>query len=359
MLAQRSVFLALLLTLLNAQSPSTKQVIKQCTPNIEPIGQLCLDVTSNDCFDLTGKLTLRDNIVFSRTVAMSQMISMVAKRPANSGPVEYCQSFSNLNIPTPTPCTMCVTVDKLQLQGDDLTLCGKYQVNCSLGIKQDIPIPCFQITNCAIFGCNKGCNNGVCSPNGVCVCPSGYYGTDCSVSLSENCLKSSSSQTSCWNFNFPDCKSMSITTNAGTQAPQTINQSAVTLVPCQAVTNSECKVCMDAENIHTESNKLIGCPVIKESCNGLVLRHEVDCTTLATSDSLVCARSGDDTSVFSSANITKLILIVLAVILVASGLFFGGQLAYRKYLQRRENEFQQVPTSAEEVVPLGQAMDNW
>jgi len=116
---------------------------------------------------------------------------------------------------------------------------------------------------------------------------------------------------------------MSITNNAGTQALQSVNQSSVTLVPCQAVTNSDCKVCLDAENIHTESNKLVGCPVIKNSCNGLVIRHEVDCTTLATSNSLVCAGSGNgDSSILSEGNMTKVILIVLAVILVVSALFF-------------------------------------
>jgi len=352
-----------LLPLLNAQnnSPVIKQVIKQCTPNIDPIGQFCIDVTSKDCFELTGKLTVSGYPVFTRTVSISQLINTVAKRPRGS-PVDYCQDLSSLNIPTPTPCSLCVSVDNLQIQGDDLNFCGKAQVNCSFGIKRDIPIPCLNITDCAIFGCKNGCNNGVCSPTGVCVCQAGYYGNDCSLSINGNCLKSSTTAAStCWKFAFPDCNSMTITTTAGAQPSQSVNQTSVTLIPCQSVPNSQCKLCLDAENVHTAGNKLVGCPVIKDNCNGMTaVRHEVDCTTLATSDTLACTGDPPVDSMGGWSTTSKIVLIVLVVVLVVSILAFGGHFAYRKYQEwQQQVSFQPLPTAeVVEAVPLAQATED-
>jgi len=289
-------------------------------------------------------------------------------------------------MPPMTSCSLCVTVDKLQIQGDDLTFCGKYQVNCSLGIKREIPIPCINITNCSIYGCDKGCNNGVCGPTGVCLCQPGYYGTDCSISLSGNCLLSSNSPSGCWEFGFPDCKTMSITTSAGVQGPQSVDQSSVMLVPCHSVPNSQCQLCLDAENVHPVSNQLVGCPVIRVNCNGTELRQDLACRALATSNSLVCPGAGGDgtsalswgttaftTTLASSAtstasattdtdtlSTTKIILIVLVVVLAVSVLAFAAQFAYRKYMAQQEVAFQRLPTTdREEAVPLGgQATDN-
>jgi len=350
------VLLTLLPAILNAQV--IKQVLHQCTPNFDPIGQLCIDVTSKDCFELTGKLSVSGNPVFTRTVSISQMITTVAKRPKGT-PLDYCQDLASLNIPTPTPCSLCVSVDKLQIQGDDLNFCGRAQVNCSLGIKRDIPIPCLNITDCAIYGCKNGCNNGVCSPTGVCVCQPGFYGTDCSLSISNNCLKSSSMTTApCWKFAFPDCKTMTVTTTAGVQASQSVNQTSLTLVPCQTVPNAQCKLCLDVENVHTSGNKLVGCPVIKDSCNGMIVRHEVDCTTLATSDALVCGSTADDGS-FASWSTTSIILIVLVVVLIASIIGFGGHFAFRRYQEwQQEIAFQRLPTAEVEAVPLSQPTED-
>lgn len=354
------LFTLFLLPILNA-SPVIKQVINECTPAIDPIGQLCVNVTRKDCFELTGVVTLRDNTVLSRTVSISQAIDMIARRKTSSQPVLVCESLANLNIPTPVPCSICVYVDKLQIQEDDLNFCGRIQVNCSLGVKREIVVPCLNITDCAIFGCKNGCGTGTCSPIGVCVCPPGYFGPDCSTTLKDNCVQSSSTSTSCWSFSFPTCDTMAVTTSTSQQDTLlNVNQSSLTLVPCQAVTKSPCQLCVDAENVHPEGNRLIGCPVLKDKCSGIEIRHESDCTVLATSDSLLCSTSSGSSDLEDETTPKTYVLVAMIVVLVLSILGFGGYYAFRRYQSSQQASFRRVPNGTDEmeVVPLGQATDD-
>jgi len=147
--------------------------------------------------------------------------------------------------------------------------------------------------------------------------------------------------------------SVATSTKQPTVLPLSVNQSSLTLVPCQPVTGSTCQLCVDAENVHPLGNQLIGCPVIKDKCGSMVVRHELDCTVLATSDVLQCTPSSDLSTDWNSTS--KIVLISLVSVLALSIAAFGGHFAFRRYQEWQQSQsFQIVPGDEMEAVPLGQ-----
>jgi len=307
-------------------------------------------------------LTLNNNTVYGpRKVSISRLLDTVARN--SSLPITTCEplDLSQWNLPIPGSCSVCGIIDKLQIQGDDLQFCGKLQLNCSLlPIKREFPIPCLNITDCAIAGCRNNCNNhGTCSSVGVCLCSKGYYGPDCSIQLNGNCLQGPSSK-SCWNVDAKDCKSISVSpASGGTGTTYNVNQSVIALTPkesCLAVTGVPCKMCVDAENVQVVGDKLQGCTVVRTECNGITFaKQSSDCGTLTTSKTLVCESD--------PAGLTKVLLISLVVVLAVGIIAVGSYFGYEKYKDSKDVlVFQRVPTEADEedvaaTTPLGSAVE--
>jgi len=356
-----------------ADTPNVRKILNQCA-DVQPLGQICIDVTSQDCFELSGKVTLGGSTVWGpRQISIPRLVELAqAAQGRSSGPLTVCESMDI------APCSVCNVVDKLKIDGDDLHYCGKFQVNCTIPVvgvvKREIALPCVNITDCHLFGCQNNCNGGNCSALGVCQCKHGTYGPDCSVSVKDSCIESQWWSKTCWKADFPDCHTVAFSVGpaglAATVNTQKISQvSELTLVPCQQLAQEPaCQICVNAEQIHVEGTKLMGCPRIKLSCAGVdVNSYQIDCIPLATSNALQCSTNPPDVSTGGDSNgitpagtwgMSKVILMILVVVLGLGILAVGTYFAYTRYKQWKQGKtFERVPVGNVqdefESMPLG------
>jgi len=257
------------------------------------------------------------------------------------------------------PCSLCTTVESLNIDGDDLNFCGKLSVNCSIAgipIKKDLPIPsCVNITDCR-FGCSRGCGTGTCSSTGItCVCPEGYYGPDCSAKLTGTCLSSSAGQ-SCWSYSVPNCKTVQV----GSTEYSLVGNETVELLPCASglalSSDPRCKLCVFADSLHIAGSNLIGRPVVKQVCGSFTVYTKAGQPTVLTTSSTLGNCAGNDktddptTDSPSSWSTARIILVALVVALVIGVVGIGSYFGYQKYQEYKATQaFLRVPTSSDDM----------
>jgi len=271
---------------------STQPVLSQCVDTF--YGSLCLDIESKECFELTGSISMSGKTIYGPTsVPIADILTRIQnqKDDPNSGNL-MCFNLTQSTIYG--SCSLCATIDDLNIVGDTIHYCGTGTFNCTSLISevgQEFNIPCVDITNCRLFNCRNNCNNeGHCTNFGMCNCDKGYYGYDCSVQIKHNCISAPVIPTSCWDISYPECNTVDLTMTynylASYDTHYTIDEfTSFSITPCTTVINEgnlQCDMCLSMENIHTEGSDLIGCPTIIMDCNGIPSRYEtLDCITIA------------------------------------------------------------------------------
>jgi hypothetical protein len=327
---------------------SQQQVFHQCVD--VPTGKICIDITSQMCFELTGKITMDGQTIFGpQSIHIGDLLNVIQRRVDdpnfNSSDHMICQPVTSKASPIGF-CTLCATVDQLHINGNTLHYCGSGLLNCSglLGpsVSRNFTIPCLDITNCQLFSCRNNCNRaGECTSVGICRCNEGYYGYDCSVQLDSHCASSPSIPSTCWTTDFPDCRTvdLSITRSGHTQTQRydLEHVEPVTVVPCTSFfsENIECELCIDMTDINVQGTKLIGCPNIKTTCNSMLVSDSpINCVTLGESEKLLCPTPPgrmNNTDLFGSSRTGKTILLVLAVIVALVFLLGTGYVILTKF----------------------------
>jgi len=339
-----------------------QEVLNQC---ITVAGsQLCVRVTSYDCFQLVGTVKWNGLTVYGpRNVPIGVMLSAIQDRlddPNRSpGDTTICQALS---LGPGLSCSLCATgIDKMRIDGDDLHYCGSLIFNCS-GIVQNLPPFCVNITNCRLYGCKNNCNNvGTCSALGICRCNKDYYGLDCSVSIADGCVQSGNLEKACWQADFPDCHTLDfkVTTSVGTISRnyQKIDEmTSLDLMPCRNLSqNMKCQTCVAATDLNVVGDQLVGCPTLKIACSDMeVSNYKINCLTLVTSPQLVCQPDNSDVAMAGGAGKTVLLILAsILALLVIAGL--GYYLITKYFGYDIPNVFQPVDVYTEEgegVTPL-------
>lgn len=321
-------------------------VVNQCWDTIG--GEVCLRVTNEQCNDLQGSLTVNGlPIGPSRTVPLGDILTSIQARAddPNFRDELICQ-----NITDTSPfgaCTLCATVDQLSIVGDTLNYCGVGQLTCSQTLTfgpeffRNFTIPCMTINNCQLFSCRNDCNGrGKCTSLGMCECDPGYYGYDCLLQMSNNCITGPTGQ-NCWDVSFPACKEVDIkvTTNPGDtpsiQHAKVDELSSFPIGPCNNVItedNLKCQICMEMKDVTTLGTQLRGCPTIRSVCNDVnVGQDSIDCIIIAQSNQLTC--NPDDTmndQTDSGFSRSKILLTFVSVI-IGLGIIGGIFVLLRKY----------------------------
>lgn len=238
---------------------------------------------------MTGSITLAGETIFGPTTVPIADLLMQIQNQQDDPMICYGLQDSLYG-----SCSLCATVDGLQINGDSIHYCGTGLLNCSNAItstlSQTFDIPCFDLENCGLFNCRNDCyGRGTCSSLGICQCDPGYYGYDCSVQLSENCVYGPLFDSTCWTVNHCD-QTLDVTiTNSQSSSVKQITQNEFTqfdIVPCSTVideANLKCDMCVTMEQIQPQGTGYNGCPSISMSCNTILARKDsLDCIYIPT-----------------------------------------------------------------------------
>jgi len=281
-----------------------------------------------------------------------------------------CQNISNTS--PFGACTFCATVDQLSIEGDTLNYCGIGQFTCNPvfvpEIRRNFTIPCVKIDNCQLFSCKNDCNGrGKCTSLGMCECYSGYYGYDCLLEMTDNCISGANFQQTCWDISFPDCREVDIqVTSAGT-APSMKHEkvdelSSFSIGPCRDVISEDklkCEICMEMNDVTTLGTQLIGCPTIRSVCNDVTVGEDsMDCITLAQSTQLTCNpddKTNEQTGGFSRSKI----LLTFVSVIIGLGIIGAVIVLLRKYSKFIKGKDRPEVYIEEDEEPLNDDQDSY
>jgi hypothetical protein len=309
-------------------------------------GQLCLLVTNEQCNDLTGYLTLNELPIYGpKTVPIGDILSNIQQRSYEDPNFKnelFCQ---NLTSTSPFgSCTICATVDGLSIEGDTLNYYGVGQLTCGDSLLgpafiRNFTIPPVTINNCQLFSCQNDCNGkGKCTSLGMCECDPGFYGYDCLLEMSNNCISGPNFQETCWDFSFPGCKEVEIKITTGgissIRREGVDDLSSFPIGSCRDVINEEnltCQACLEMKDVTTLGTQLIGCPTLRSVCNEVTVGQNPigDCITLAQSTQLTC-NPDDNKSDQATFSRSKILLTFVSVI-IGLGIIGGIFVLLRKY----------------------------
>jgi len=288
---------------------------------------MCLDISSQGCFELTGRVTLSGESIFGPTsIPIADLLTRIQNQK-NDPTAGNLMCFQVTESSVYGSCSLCATIDQLEINGNSIHYCGSGQFNCSSLIAapviQPFDIPCIDIENCGLFSCRNDCNGrGKCTSFGMCECYSGYYGYDCSLQLTQNCVSGPLFDTTCWDVN-SNCESIDLMLTRSAKVYATRYQSVsdfteFEIVPCKTVINEadlNCEMCLTMENIHPEGTGFKGCPTISMSCNSIPARSEsLDCIHMSSNS--LCEPNTYSSSPESSSLFTTQIMFGLGIILV-------------------------------------------
>jgi len=243
-------------------------------------------------------------------------------------------------------CSLCATVDSLNISGNSIHYCGSGKINCSSSLtptmSQSFDIPCIDIQNCNLLNCRNECNKrGTCTRYGMCECYSGYYGYDCSLRISDNCASSPLIDNSCWSISYPQCDIVELSKTTNPDISQVTQYSvkdftSFPISPCKTVINEpsiKCDMCLSMENIHSEGENLVGCPSINMNCNNIPARSEVlDCITIGPTSTCPTDNPKEEPQPSSNFSASGLLfglgLFLVILVIISLGYFlvkkFGG-----------------------------------
>jgi len=321
---------------------STQTVLSQCVDTL--YGSLCLDIESKECFELTGSISMSGITIYGPTsVPIADILTQIQnqKDDPNSGNL-MCFNLTQSTIYG--SCSLCATIDDLNIEGETIHYCGTGTLNCTSLIShvdQEFNIPCVDIKNCKLFNCRNNCNNkGRCTNFGMCNCRKGYYGYDCSVQIDDNCISAPLLPTSCWDISYSGCNNVDLKTTNDYLASDfhySFDEfTSFSITPCTTVINEgnlQCDMCLNMENIHTEGSKLIGCPTITMDCNGIPARYEtLDCITIAPAPKQQSADCHDTTpNVDQPRSSSNQVFYIVGFIIVILVLLSVGFLVIKKF----------------------------
>jgi len=366
------VFLLLFVWMINAavSPPKPKNVTKivdVCVPAGPPYGDVCVKADSFDCFGIKGAITMSSIPVYEGSWSLPTLLRALndALEHPKPGSPQNIVCYPIRNVTRLGQCDACLNVTDFKLNGNDFHFCGNLTVNCSTvagAFSQSFAIPCFNVSDCKLFGCPNNCSHqGQCDQFGFCECSGGHYGPDCSASVvNGTCIASSFFPTTCWHASFPDCHTVDFEVDADGHAiqkfQQTLSSSAsLVLVPCKSVgaLNNPCEVCVVAQNVQVVKDELRGCPVVSVRCQGLEVENfPLSCITLAKSDRLVCANTPPSTPPKGDNNVNedpgagKIIMWLVIGVAVLAVLAGGAYFVFVRYIRRKRTvAYQGIPTT--------------
>jgi len=320
-------------------------VVSKCIDTMAIYGSLCLDISSKECFELTGTISISGQMIYGPTsVPIADIISRIQNNQQNNPNEGNLMCFKLTESQLYGTCSLCATVDQLTINGNSIHYCGTGLFNCSSSIaplSQEFDIPCFDLENCGLFNCRNECNQkGRCSSFGLCECDPGYYGYDCSLQIAGNCVSSPLLDPTCWEISYPECNTVNLKLSSTADTYIThysVNDfTSFDISPCKTVINEadlQCDMCLSMENIHTESS-LVGCPTINLKCNDIPARSErVDCISIGPSyDAQTMCPTDDQSSKEPSPSSTpNQIVYILGLMLAILILLSVGFLIIRKF----------------------------
>jgi len=345
--------------------------VSQCWDTLA--GQLCLQVTNEQCNDLSGTLTMNEVPVYGpKTVPLGDILNTIQARADDPN---FRNELICQNLTSTSPfgaCTFCATVDQLSIVGDTLNYCGVGQLTCSqmyLGpaFSRNFTIPCMTINNCQLFSCKNDCNGrGTCTSLGMCECYPGYYGYDCLLEMENNCISGSNFQETCWDVSFPACKQVDITVNSGgaisVQHAKVDELSSFSIGPCRDVLsedNLSCQVCMEMNDVTTLGTQLTGCPTIRSVCNQVTVSEtSIECITLAQSTQLTCNPDDNTNEQMAGFSRSKILLTFVSVI-IGLGIIGGVFVLLRKYSKFIKGRNRPEVYIEEDDEPLNDEQDSY
>jgi hypothetical protein len=349
----------------------SETVISQCWDTLA--GELCLRVTNEQCNDLSGTLTLNEFPIYGpKTVPIGDILNDIQARADDPN---FKDELICTNLTATTSfgaCTFCATADQLSIEGGTLNYCGVGQLTCKemlIGPEffRNFTIPCMTINNCQLFSCRNDCNGrGRCTSLGMCECFSGYYGYDCLLEMSDNCISGPNFQQTCWDFTFPDCKEVDIeVTSVG--APSMLHAkvdelSSFPVGPCRSVIsedNLSCQICLEMKDVTTLGTQLIGCPTIRSVCNEVTVGEDsIDCITLAQSTQLTC--NPDDNTNEQTGGISRSkILLTFVSVIIGLGIMGAVVVLLRKYSKFLKGKDRPEVYIEEDDEPLNDDQDSY
>lgn len=302
-------------------------MVSQCVDTVA--GPMCLDITSKACFELTGKVTLSGESIFGpASIPIADLLTRVQNQK-NDPSTGNLMCFQVTESSVYGSCSLCATIDELEISGNSIHYCGTGQFNCSsliaAPVMQTFNIPCVNLENCSLFNCRNGCNaKGTCSSLGLCECDSGYYGYDCSLHITENCVSGPLFDIECWGVDTKcDSVELIVTRSGRTETTQFASASdfkQFEIVPCKKVISEadlNCEMCLTMENIHPDGTGFTGCPTISMSCNSIPASSErLDCIHMDSTSTCSTSSSESSTGVLNTQIIFGLgIILVLLVVL--------------------------------------------
>jgi len=308
-------------------------VLSQCIDTLA--GPLCLDLSSEECFELTGTISLGGSSIFGpRTIPIADLLTQIQNQK-DDPTAGNLMCFQLTQASAYGTCSLCATIDELEIIGNSIHYCGTGQFNCSSLIAplfQPFTIPCFDLTNCGLFNCRNDCNQrGRCTSFGMCECDSGYYGYDCSIQLTKNCVSGPLFNTTCWEIT-EECDLYDVELSSGSSRYvmqyKAEEFTEFPIVPCKPVINEEnlvCDLCLNMENIQQDTQ--LGCPTIEMTCNSISARSDrIDCVPLSIMQLLTsCDASPSPSTSFSFSNqiMFGLALIVVVLVVLTIGFFIA------------------------------------
>jgi len=314
------------------------QVSRQCIDT--SYGPLCLDITNKDCFEITATVTLESIPLYGPTsVPIADILTQIQNRDPNSGNLICFLLTQSSSFGT---CSLCATVDNLNISGNSLHYCGSGKFNCSSSVSpplsQSFDIPCIDFKNCELLNCRNECShNGRCTSFGMCECDPGYYGYDCSLQINDNCASSSLLDNTCWTISYPQCNTVDVLltsdSNTSLNHYSLKDFTSFSIVPYQTVIDEpsiKCDMCLSMENIHSVGSNLVGCPTINMQCNSIPARSDLlDCIIIAPSpDTVSCT---DNSPQEPPSNFSSQIFFGLGLMLVILVLLSLGYLVIKKF----------------------------
>jgi hypothetical protein len=305
-------------------------------------GQLCLvmDTDTQGCSEFTGSVTLDGDYIFGpTTVPVFDLLSQIQnqKNDPNAGDL-MCYHLAHSDLSVYGTCSLCATIDELEISGNSIHYCGSGQFNCSSliapPVNQPFTIPCFDVENCGFFTCRNDCNNrGTCTSLGICECDAGYYGYDCSIQINDMCASGPLFDSVCWTVT-SNCDSVDLLMSE--QYTYSLRYESVKdftqfdIVPCQTVINEDnlkCDMCLTMDNIQPENTGFKGCPTISMSCNSVPARKEsLECIHIPATSNCDTTTTPDK----STSNYSNQIMFGLGVILVLLVILALGFLMIKK-----------------------------
>jgi hypothetical protein len=284
-------------------APVEKILYSKCLP-IEGYGNVCVEATSVDCFELSARLTVDNVSFYNQALPLPSLVRQVKNLladPPLGQPKDYvCYRIdSGVGV---GQCKVCANVSELKIDGDDFKFCGKIDVGCESFVagtfNRSFDVPCIDIQDCKLFGCPNNCtSHGTCDSFGFCDCRDTYSGPDCSAYIDQTnyCITSDFVNKTCWKTFFPNCRTVEFEVLLGNRQLTKVEQSidsthSLNLLPWINMTGFDaCKMAVIASNVSVQGDSLFGCPSLQVSCNGYIVENfPYGCMKLAQSKALLC-----------------------------------------------------------------------